>query len=226
MIVELRQYTLHPGQRDVLIDLFDREFVESQEVEGMAILGQFRDLDRPDRFVWLRAFDDMASRPDALTRFYTGPVWKAHSAEANATMLDVTDVLLLRPCAPDTAFPTPPAPRPPVHATGPRRSLITATLYYGDQPFDDRFLTFFRQEIRPALCAAGAEPIACLQTEYADNNFPALRVRTGEHVLVWFTRLPGAGAPHDVPVPPSLSRRLTRPPQTLRLSPTARSLLR
>jgi len=30
-IVELRQYTLHPGQRDVLIDLFDREFIESQE---------------------------------------------------------------------------------------------------------------------------------------------------------------------------------------------------
>ena len=33
-IVELRQYTLHPGQRDTLIDLFDREFVESQEAPG------------------------------------------------------------------------------------------------------------------------------------------------------------------------------------------------
>jgi len=28
-MVELRQYTWHPGKRDVLIDLFDREFVES-----------------------------------------------------------------------------------------------------------------------------------------------------------------------------------------------------
>jgi hypothetical protein len=26
-VVELRQYALRPGQRDVLIDLFDREFV-------------------------------------------------------------------------------------------------------------------------------------------------------------------------------------------------------
>jgi hypothetical protein len=34
-LVELRQYTLHPGKRDVLIDLFDREFVESQEALGM-----------------------------------------------------------------------------------------------------------------------------------------------------------------------------------------------
>ncbi|MDX8463676.1 NIPSNAP family protein, partial [Mesorhizobium sp. VK2D] len=30
-IVELRQYTLRPGQRETLIALFDREFIESQE---------------------------------------------------------------------------------------------------------------------------------------------------------------------------------------------------
>src|SRR6185436_19195944 len=46
-VVELRQYTLHPGMRDVLIDLFDREFVETQEALGMTVLGQFRDLDDP-----------------------------------------------------------------------------------------------------------------------------------------------------------------------------------
>ena len=34
-VVELRQYTLHPGKRDVLIDLFDREFVETQEQVGI-----------------------------------------------------------------------------------------------------------------------------------------------------------------------------------------------
>ncbi|PYI99292.1 MAG: hypothetical protein DMF00_11300 [Verrucomicrobia bacterium] len=65
-IVELRQYTLHPGKRDVLIDLFDREFVESQEALGMKIIGQFRDLDNPNRFVWLRGFRDMPSRAQAL----------------------------------------------------------------------------------------------------------------------------------------------------------------
>lgn len=44
-IVELRQYTLHPGMRDVLIELFDREFVESQEAVGMKVIGQFRAID-------------------------------------------------------------------------------------------------------------------------------------------------------------------------------------
>src|SRR4030095_1642193 len=65
-IVELRQHTLHPGQRDVLIELFDREFIESQEALGMALVGQFRDLDNANRFVWLRGFCDIPSPTRAL----------------------------------------------------------------------------------------------------------------------------------------------------------------
>ena len=68
-VVELRQYTLHPGKRDVLIDLFDREFLETQEEVGMRIICQFRDLDHQDRFVWLRGFRDMTSRAGALNDF-------------------------------------------------------------------------------------------------------------------------------------------------------------
>ena len=72
-IVELRQYTLHPQQREVLIDLFDREFVETQEAQGMRVLGQFRDLDRPDRFVWLRGFADMPACHRAWRAFMAAP---------------------------------------------------------------------------------------------------------------------------------------------------------
>src|SRR5579859_1595599 len=104
-IVELRQYTLHPGQRDVLIDLFDERFVESQEAVGMTVLGQFRDLDDSDRFVWLRGFDDMSRRAQALASFYGGPAWKEHCNEANQTMIDSDNVLLLRPAAKGNGFP-------------------------------------------------------------------------------------------------------------------------
>src|SRR6266545_1370511 len=113
-VVELRQYTLRPGQRDVLIELFDRELVETQEAVGMQVIGQFRDLDRPDRFVWLRGFPDMQHRLAALEAFYGGPVWKEHRSTANATMIDVDDVLLLRPVSGTTGF----APPPPRHAPG------------------------------------------------------------------------------------------------------------
>ena len=94
-IVELRQYTLHDGKRDTLIDLFERYFIEPQEALGMKVIGTFRNLDRPNSFVWLRGFTDMDSRLAGLTDFYAGPVWKTHREAANATMIDSDDVLLL-----------------------------------------------------------------------------------------------------------------------------------
>ena len=78
-VVELRQYTLHPGRRDELIELFEREFIEPQEACGIRVLGQFRDLDDPDRFVWMRGFRDMAARAGALPRSTAGPVWQRAS---------------------------------------------------------------------------------------------------------------------------------------------------
>src|SRR5438876_11800509 len=103
-VVELRQYTLHPGMRDTLIELFDREFVESQEALGMKIIGQFRDADNPNRFVWFIGFRDMPSRSEALKSFYGVPVCKAHSKVANATMIDSDKVLLLITPTPSTRF--------------------------------------------------------------------------------------------------------------------------
>jgi NIPSNAP len=96
-LIELRQYTLHPGQRDVLIDLFDREFVETQEAVGMAVIGQFRDLDRPDRFVWLRGFKDVEARGQGLAAFYDGPLvpsitrQKVPSGESGSSANDSRD---------------------------------------------------------------------------------------------------------------------------------------
>jgi hypothetical protein len=73
-VVELRQYTLVPGGREVLISLFERHFIESQEATGMTVIGQFRDMNNPDRFVWLRGFADMTSRARQLEEFYGGPI--------------------------------------------------------------------------------------------------------------------------------------------------------
>jgi hypothetical protein len=225
-IVELRQYTLRPGQRDVLIELFDREFVETQEEVGMAVLGQFRDLDDPDRFVWLRGFPDMPRRAQSLGAFYGGPAWKAHGRAANATMVDSDDVLLLRPVGQRWAFPQAPPDRPPVGQPAPA-SVILVTLCFADRPFDGACAEQFEQELYPALAATAGPPFACLSTEYAENTFPALPVRTGEHVLAWLTRFPDRAqlAEHV-----RLAEAVKWPDRTvrtqrLRLAPTGRSLL-
>ncbi len=237
-IVELRQYTLHEGARETLIELFDREFVESQEACGMRVIGQFRDLDNPDRFVWLRGFPDMPRRAQALAAFYGAPVWKAHRETANATMVDSDNVLLLRPVSENTGFDLRGATREPIGTQDASNELIVATLYAFDAPIDADFLAFFAREIEPALRETGAPPVACLVTEYAANTFPTLPVRIGEHMFVWFAAFldHAAYARHIAAllnsprwresIAPALSRHLLQTPQTLRLAPTSRSLLR
>lgn len=227
-VVELRQYTLRPGRREVLVELFDRELVEPQEALGMRVVGQFRDLDRPDRFVWLRGFADMDSRHEGLTAFYGGPSWKAHATAANATMVDSDDVLLLRPAAEDAAFP---------RSTGAHAgsAVITATVHpVRDTAAEEDLLEFLHAEVDPTLLAAGRRPLAELRTEPAQNTFPALPVREGEHVVVRFARYPTAAAyesyrrhvaADSAPWRDDLLARLTGPPQALRLQPTPGSRL-
>jgi hypothetical protein len=123
-IVDLRQYTLYPGTREGFVELFDREFVETQEAAGMRIIGQFRDLGDPNRFVWLRGFPDMPSREKALTNFYVhGAAWKAHSEIARSKMIDSTDALLLRPAQSDSGFLLDPTERRPLSIQRSRREL-------------------------------------------------------------------------------------------------------
>ena len=235
-VVELRQYTLHPGRRDALIELFEREFVESQEACGMRLIGQFRDLDASERFVWLRGFADMDSRARALAAFYDGPVWRAHRDAANATMVDSDDVLLLRPAAAASAFALH-GERTPMGVAPPPGGLIVATVYALDGPVDVDFLDFFARQLQPAFTAAGARIVASFVTESATNTFPRLPVREGEHVFEWFARFADAAAheryraalvaqPGWRALAVALGRKLQGPPQVLRLAPTPRSLLR
>lgn len=235
-IVELRQYAPHPGKRDTLIVLFDREFVESQEALGATVIGQFRDLGDPNRFVWLRGFADMPSRATALSAFYGGPVWKAHSKAANATMIDSDNVLLLHPSRPTTGFQGANTSRPPPGAAEPAGGIVVATIYYFDAPLGDEFTDFFEHAIAPVVTRAGGSVLAQLVTDHSANNFPALPVREGENAFVWFSGFQSLKAYEDHRVKLAASRdwqmispllrgRLKAEPQILTLQPTARSQL-
>jgi hypothetical protein len=236
-IVELRQYTLHPAKRDVLIDLFDREFVESQEAFGINVIGQFRDLGNPDRFVWLRGFRDMPSRAQALKDFYGGPIWKAHREAANDTMVDSDNVLLLRPALPASGFALDNSDRPPPGATEIPRGLVVATIYYFDAPVSNDFVDFFEHTFKPVIVASNALVLAYFGSESSENTFPALPVREGEYVFVWFSRFTDQVAYEGYAaaltetqqwreISEELARRLNRAPEVLKLLPTSRSRLR
>lgn len=237
-VVELRQYTLKPGQRDTLIGIFDRSFVEGQEQHGIRILGQFRDIDRPNRFVWLRGFADMGARLQALTDFYVGPIWVSNRGAANATMEDVSNVLLLRPATDRSGIRTQGIARAPIGATQAPPGVVVATTYHlsGISPKD--FTAFFEKSVAPELTRAGADIAGCFVTEDAKNDYPKLPVREGEKVFVWLGKFESLKA-HERHLAtlyqskawreetyPELRWHLRSDPEVLRLAPTARSLLR
>ncbi len=240
-VLELRQYTLHPGRRDDLIALFEREFIEPQEDAGITVVGTFRDLDDPDRFVWLRAFADMPARADGLGAFYGGPVWKRHREEANATMLDSDNVLLLRPLVRDQELHAALQPRPPAGGIlpagdpPPAGGIFTITVCPLRVPADDALVHAFDQCIHPWWVGVGGDLLACWVTEASPNNFPRLPVREGESVIAWLTRFDDEATQQRHAALLAASGCLARPEwrgllsgeaTQLRLAPTPRSALR
>lgn len=182
-VFELRRYRLHPGGREPLIGLFDREFVEPQEALGMRIEGEFRDLGDPDAFVWVRSFANMETRTEALAGFYSSTVWKEHGPSANETMLNSDNVLLLKPVAGTRPFS---GNQPREREAKPSKGLVTVNICSLAPNAKDAFAAYFIEEALPTLEGAGARVVAIFITERSVNGFPRLPVREGETVLVWF----------------------------------------
>jgi len=234
-VVELRQYTLKCGRRDELVELFNRELVDTQEAVGMTVLGQFNDLDEPDRFVWLRGFPDMATRAAGLEAFYDGSVWRKHGDAANATMVDSDNVLLLEPASDRTAIVAP--ERRALASERRHRERIVAAIIFRQPDCLSTFSTFFADAVRPLLIETGATIIGEYVTSTQPNNYPRLPVRERERALVAFCRFDHAPALElhrwavtrhrrwTNGVSSELLSRLRKTPELLRLSPTERSRL-
>ncbi|HYJ69699.1 MAG TPA: NIPSNAP family protein [Nocardioidaceae bacterium] len=237
-LVELRQYTLHPGRRDELIALFDATLIEPQERVEMRVCGQFRDLDDPDRFVWLRGYPsaDADERGAALDAFYGGPTWATHAAAANATMIDSDDVFLLSPVSDDEPFAG--VDEHPGFGSDVSKTLFEAVVWPLAAPPDGDLRQWIANDLRPELSRLASAPVAVFGSADAPNTFPALPVREGEPVLVWLVRFDDETSHGSylerlqesrrwqTEVEPRLRGRLRAEPQRLRLAPTSRSRLR
>lgn len=236
-VFELRRYRLFPGTRETLIDLFDREFLETQEEVGMRVVAQFRDLDDSDSFFWLRGFTSMETRAEALGRFYYGPAWTQHRDVANGTMVNSDNVLLLSPATMVANFQRAAAERPACGSTAESSALFLCTIYYTAPGHGEAFAEFFENEMRSPLQERGASILATFLSNHNTNTFPRLPVREGETVFVSLLRFstPQAYATHlglltasnkwTGSIEPQIRQRAWRA-ETVRLSPTSRSLLR
>jgi hypothetical protein len=232
-VYELRQYTLHPATWDAFVRLFETELLDSQDAAGMHVLGQFRDVDRRDVFVWMRGFTDMQRRRDSLTAFYDGPVWAAHRDEANAMMIDSTDVLLLQPASAGHGLAERVGPRPALSTSSAGSAEIEVVICPLRPEDTSRYLDSHRHRLMPLLRRSGGHALPPLHSLHAPNTFPRLPVREDEYVAVTLTRYADAAAAARLrghrayrAASDDLEALATGPVQRLHLIPTPRSALR
>jgi hypothetical protein len=236
-VIELRNYLLRPDAP--FIRYFEEHFLLSQRAEGMHPLGQFEVVGEPDRFVWIRGFDDTATRLRGLSAFYGGPFWHARRDEANAMMLEHHNVHLLRPLGSIAAMTggvtlEDRAPEPP-GAVRPETGLVVVDFYRTEPAKLGGLVERFEQRVRPALLRQGHHVLGHFVAELQPNDYPRLPVIQDPALLVVLSayrdRERCAALRHDwhrgSPVlEGDMQPFLASEVETIHLRPTARSLIR
>jgi hypothetical protein len=150
-------------------------------------------------------------------------------------MVDADNVLLLRPARTTAGFTVRGKARPAVGSHDSSGGIIVATIYRLDAGTESQFTRFFENDLKPIFEARSASILAYFVSEKSKNTYPALAIREGENVFVWFSRYPDQSAYERYVTAMAgienrslkeLPRRIQGQPETLLLSPTARSQLR
>lgn len=76
MLLELRQYTTRPGQRENWVRCMEEEVIPFQVSKGMVILGSFVAEEDESSYVWIRRFKDEAERERLYEAVYQSDHWK------------------------------------------------------------------------------------------------------------------------------------------------------
>lgn len=238
-VIELRNYLLRPGTTRDFIRYFEEHFLLSQRAEGMYPLGQFEVVGEPDRFAWIRGFEDMRARLGGLSRFYGGSFWQARRDQANAMILEHHHVDLLQPLVPVAAL-TRGASLEDRHAAPPGAvpldtGLVVADFYRTDPAGLAGLVELFERHVQPALVQQGHRVLGHFVAELSQNDYPRLPVIQDPGLLVALStyrdqeRCDLARKDWDARGPisaGSFRSRLTEDVVSLRLRPTARSLIR
>ena len=177
-VVELRRYTVAPGQRARFATWFDAYFPEAFEQLGAMVFGQFLERGDPDHFLWLRGYHDINARPIVNSAFYYGPLWKEHRTKLNAILPDSDNVLLLQ-SLPGQEIPVVPAMDPVDEPQGADGIVIAQLLPVVAGRETDIAANFARYRVD------GVRSAGVLATLDVPNNFPQLPVREDGPWLVW-----------------------------------------
>jgi hypothetical protein len=171
-VIELRNYLIRPNQRDNYIKAFETNLVDTLNLMGNYVLGQYRVKDAKDNFVWIRGFDDMSSRKEALQKFFGSEFWTRNQSIPVKYLVNYMNVYLLRPY---DIF------------SNKKDSLIAFKGEWFGKPngiavidfyiANDRLpqmINFIKSKYDSILRAAGVKDISYWVSEPAPNNYPDL----------------------------------------------------
>jgi hypothetical protein len=183
-IIELRNYLLKPGTRQRFVDYFENHFIDSQNVLGGYVLGQFRIKGEDDKFFWIRGFEDMKSRLAFLRAFYqAGEVWRKFGSEANDMMLDSDNVYLLRPL-PEGKDSTKESEGICSDVFTKLKEVVVVDFYLALDNQLNQLVDFFRKDYVPFLKGSAILDVTLWTSEPSVNDFPRLPVIKDENLLV------------------------------------------
>jgi hypothetical protein len=175
-VIELRNYLNVPGKRDEFINYFNAHFIGSQQELGGDILGEYRIAEAPDRFVWIRGFENMAERSRFLPAFYYGDTWNKFGAGANAMMLEWHHVHLLKPAFNDqTAHP---------FKSADADSIVVIDFYTAQQRMLNELVDFFNIHCLARMKESMKVEGSYWVSEMGENDFPRLPVIQDDHLFV------------------------------------------
>jgi len=236
-VFEIRNYLLQPHMTEHFIDYFEANFIHTLEAEKMHVLGQFRLIGEPDHYVWIRAYENMDTRRDALFGFYDGPVWKQHRTTTNGMIVDSDNVHLLRPLDNNLDLTCGQTSKTMAVALAdssisPQTGIVAVDIYQAHPGQRDDLIAAFQNDLMPIYLSEAIDVRGCLVAEMSQNTFPRYPAFQNEHefVVVTVHESEEQGRAIRSQLAPTvnqiLSAYLSEPPESLLLSPTLRSPLR
>lgn len=179
-VIELRNYLLKPCKRDSFITFFEANFIESQNILGGYVIGQYRVKGADDNFLWIRGFNSMDSRSIYLPAFYKSAFWQARRTRANDLINNNDNVYLLKPLSmtdenTDTSINS--------NEFGKEKGLTVIDFYIANERLNE-LISFFKNTYISFLKKNGIIEFSTWISETQENDFPILPVFQDKNLLV------------------------------------------
>ena len=88
MLFELREYDIKPGHMPAWLRLMQEEIHPFQLKLGVIMIASFVGKENPDKYVWIRRFDNEAERQRLYKVVYEDPYWLSHIKPKIDSMLN------------------------------------------------------------------------------------------------------------------------------------------